>query len=286
MKAIEASMYLRMVREYGAARQSDAIRANAERFVSNQTLKGFLVAALSTLVLVGIAQGVFDLVKVVTLNQVRDGMVLPLGEAQGLDDWTAFFALVDIVVLGMTALLFVVWLYRAIRNLRTFGAVGLGVSPSWAIWCWFVPIFNLWAPYQAMREVWRASASGQAGAAPPLRRNAPVHPLLGWWWGAVLPASFSAQVAIGTFGNAVSSATFADLVEFRGLAYVAESRIDTLQAQAARLVIVNSSVSRRMSRVPHLSRNAWVRRLVSSHRLQVRQGHLAILALSAPCLLW
>jgi len=44
--------------------------------------------------------------------------------------------------------------------------------------------------------------------------------------------SVSVQVAIGAFGDAVSSATFADLAEFRGLAYVTQSRIDTLLGQA------------------------------------------------------
>ena len=42
---------------------------------------------------------------------------------------------------------------------------------------YFVPIAWFWKPYQAMREIWRASVN------PSDWRGAPVSPLLRWWWG-------------------------------------------------------------------------------------------------------
>ena len=50
-------------------------------------------------------------------------------------------------------------------------------APGWAVGWYFVPIAWFWKPYQAMREIWRASVN------PSNWRGAPVSPLLRWWWG-------------------------------------------------------------------------------------------------------
>lgn len=48
------------------------------------------------------------------------------------------------------------WLHRANANLHAAG-IEMVFSPSWA-WGWyFVPIANLFKPYQAMREIWNES---------------------------------------------------------------------------------------------------------------------------------
>ena len=35
----------------------------------------------------------------------------------------------------------------------------MGFSPGWAVGWYFIPFANLWKPYQAMKEIWQASAS-------------------------------------------------------------------------------------------------------------------------------
>jgi hypothetical protein len=48
------------------------------------------------------------------------------------------------------------WLHKANANLRAAG-IEMTHSPSWS-WGWyFIPIANLYKPYQAMREIWNES---------------------------------------------------------------------------------------------------------------------------------
>ena len=61
---------------------------------------------------------------------------------------------VELLVYLCASILFLVWVYRVNVNVRVMGAVGLRISPGWSVGFFFIPIFNLWKPYQAMNEVW------------------------------------------------------------------------------------------------------------------------------------
>jgi len=75
-----------------------------------------------------------------------------------------------------TTIPFGMWIYRAAKNTRALGATGLNASPGWAVGSYFVPIVNLFAPFIAMKEIWRASLD------PGNWQAARSTPLLGWWW--------------------------------------------------------------------------------------------------------
>ena len=56
-------------------------------------------------------------------------------------------------------------------------APDLTITPGWAVGWYFVPIANLWKPFQAMKEIWLGShygANWEGGSATDL---------LNWWWG-------------------------------------------------------------------------------------------------------
>lgn len=65
------------------------------------------------------------------------------------------------VLLGMAALTTAIvvsrWIHRANSNARALGAMEMAFTPRGAVGWYFVPIANLWKPYQAMREIWKAS---------------------------------------------------------------------------------------------------------------------------------
>jgi len=63
-----------------------------------------------------------------------------------------------IVLLLTTSVVVLVWIYGANRNAHAIGATGMRFTPGWAVGWYFIPIFNLWKPYQAMKEIWKASA--------------------------------------------------------------------------------------------------------------------------------
>jgi hypothetical protein len=81
-----------------------------------------------------------------------------------------------IVLLLATSVLVLAWIYGGNRNAHALGATGMRFTPCWAVGWYFIPIFNLWKPYQAMKEIWKASADPGNWQAQP--RSA----LLPWWW--------------------------------------------------------------------------------------------------------
>jgi len=85
-------------------------------------------------------------------------------------------AILFLVALISSFVLVGVWIYRASANAHTLSDE-MTISPGWAVGWYFVPIANLFKPYQAMREVWMASH---------YRGNwhgEPNPPLLSAWWG-------------------------------------------------------------------------------------------------------
>jgi len=73
------------------------------------------------------------------------------------------------LILGIT---FLRWIHRTNKNLHTLSSRTMIFSPGWAIGWYFIPIANLWKPYQAMKEIWEVSH----------REKNANHTLLKWWW--------------------------------------------------------------------------------------------------------
>ena len=68
------------------------------------------------------------------------------------------------------------WTYIATANVHAFGAEGLAAGPGMAVVSYFIPVANLVMPFQALRDVWKASVEPrdwEVIATPPLLR---------WWW--------------------------------------------------------------------------------------------------------
>jgi hypothetical protein len=65
-------------------------------------------------------------------------------------------------VLGYVAAAIAVpmWCHRVYRNLPWLGETRLRFSSAEAAYFWFVPIWNLWRPYQILREVWMRTIVG------------------------------------------------------------------------------------------------------------------------------
>src|SRR5688572_6359973 len=65
--------------------------------------------------------------------------------------------LVFFVLFVIATVFWCMWVYRTYRNLPALGAEGLNYSPGWAVGYYFIPVLNLFRPFQVMRETWRAS---------------------------------------------------------------------------------------------------------------------------------
>ncbi len=92
--------------------------------------------------------------------------------------------------------LFLVWQYRVAKNLRTFDQPGLEFTPGWCVGWWFVPIAMYWKPFQAMKELWRASDPETIGAKDRwVWLGTPLAPTMGWWWAAWILSNVIQRIA-------------------------------------------------------------------------------------------
>lgn len=65
----------------------------------------------------------------------------------------ACVALLQLLVIIATGVVFLMWIYRANLNVRGFGAADMKFTPGWSVGWYFIPIMNLVRPYQAMKEI-------------------------------------------------------------------------------------------------------------------------------------
>ena len=76
------------------------------------------------------------------------------------------------------------WIYRTNANAHSFGTGGMSITPGWAIGWFFIPIANLFKPYEGLEDSWRVSH--EVGGLPDEADS----PLLRWWWGLWLARAF------------------------------------------------------------------------------------------------
>ena len=80
------------------------------------------------------------------------------------------------------------WIYRISANAHAISGE-MTISPGWAVGWYFIPIANLFKPFQAMKEAWLASH---------FRGNwhgEPAPALLGWWWGLWLVTNVLSNIS-------------------------------------------------------------------------------------------
>jgi hypothetical protein len=97
-------------------------------------------------------------------------------EGEASDMRQGAIGIFQFIVFIVTAILILKWIHRANFNARHLGASEMEFTPGWSIGWYFIPFANLWKPYQAMKEIWKASANPQDW------KIQPTPSLLGWWW--------------------------------------------------------------------------------------------------------
>jgi hypothetical protein len=119
-------------------------------------LKGIgrvLKILLAVAVILGLASLASTYLQLLLIEQVR----VSEAEAEANDARQNWIALLVVGTFLTTAVVFGMWIYRAHANLHARGARNLRVTPGWAVGYFFIPILSLWKPYEAMKDLWRAS---------------------------------------------------------------------------------------------------------------------------------
>lgn len=100
-----------------------------------------------------------------------------------------FTSLISIGIFILSVIFVAMWIHRAHANLHESGVEMLNFTPGWAVGWYFIPIMNLFKPFQAMRELWTESR----GVADSYASEAPGS--LGLWWGAWIAGNILGNVS-------------------------------------------------------------------------------------------
>lgn len=164
----------------------------------------FFISAFLLLLLAGVLLASLPLIRSIDADPsfwqtVATGQAMPedayevisllVGKLHGwLNDVVAIASVITFSAMGIAAIAFILmlfWTFQAHRNLAALGADVVRFS-SWTVLWWFVPIMQLFRPYQLVSEIWRSS--DPAGAREGPHRPRPTRAILRWW-GALLVVS-------------------------------------------------------------------------------------------------
>jgi len=128
------------------------------------------------------------------LQRAADGAFVTEAEAIANDSRQALLGGLYFLVFLITGILFLRWILLTNRNARALGATGMEFTPGWAVGWYFVPVATLWKPYQAMKEVFKASHPDYSED----WSEAPYPSILPLWWLFWVVASFVGQAVLRT----------------------------------------------------------------------------------------
>lgn len=162
-----------------------------EGFKNSDSLTKWVKWSIYIQILVAVISLISGNMELQLLSNYENGLYT--SQAQAVADGEAndarqgLIAIAYTVVFIISGIIILKWIYRANYNARQLGAKEMQFTPSWSVGWYFIPIFTLWKPYQAMREIWKASAN------PDNWINEKVSSILPWWWFFWLVNNFLGQ---------------------------------------------------------------------------------------------
>jgi len=69
------------------------------------------------------------------------------------DGWVSGTSAIGGLAFLATVIVWCIWQHRAQANAVVLSGGGLRFTPGWAVGWWFIPIANLWKPFQTVREL-------------------------------------------------------------------------------------------------------------------------------------
>ena len=100
----------------------------------------------------------------------------------------AVCAVVELIFNIAIVVLFLRLLYKAVQRARGFTPSFTYVSPGWAVGYWFIPLMNLYRPFQVI-QAWFKACAEQAGGKPAAGEQ-----LLSAWWGMFLISNIAGWI--------------------------------------------------------------------------------------------
>ena len=130
--------------------------------MSGVTTPGELAAFfLYALMLSSLVMLVADINLYNLLNQFNDPTYVPPSNidtiADNADNYVSIASFINIGILIIAYFFGGRWIYKSNLNLQNISSNKLRFSPGWSVGWYFIPIFSIWKPYQAMKEIYLTS---------------------------------------------------------------------------------------------------------------------------------
>lgn len=165
------------------------------------TLGVFVQIALVVVIATEVAQLVANQIYIGIQSDLLAGRLPNIGHIESVIDAVHTTHSLSLIAGGITAILFLVWFFRAYRNLVRAGIQDLRYAPGWAVGSWFIPFFNFVRPKQIANDIWKASASvGTVG--PERRRELGLPARINWWWGLWIFGGVCGAIGNGAISSA------------------------------------------------------------------------------------
>jgi len=130
------------------------------------------------------------------------------------DTLRQIITIVNILIIILAVVFFIMWFRRAYYNLHTLAWNNARYTEGWAAGSWFVPVVNLWWPYQIMVDIWKGTQHAireRFGEPQPTA-------LIGWWWALRLIDIFFGNITarFSASANDIDELLTATRLEFIG----------------------------------------------------------------------
>jgi hypothetical protein len=191
----------------------------AKPFVSGHTRALWLIGLLAVEMVLDLIAVISDLLEIGLLTRVVAGQTITNAEATASDYRQAIIAGAQLVLFVSTAILFLMWIHRAHRNLPALGAQQLKFTPGWAVGWFFVPFANLFMPYRVVTEIWKASDPNGDITDGMAWQNALPSPLIGCWWACWVIAGLLGR---SLFNTSLRAETPSELLNVSWLSFFAD----------------------------------------------------------------
>jgi hypothetical protein len=116
-----------------------------------------ITSRLSWLLLIGAGLHVLGLVSSFMQLSLLTHHPYSVAQANANDLRERLMSSGQLILFLITVIVFGRWIYLAQKNLPELDARYLRFGPGWSVGVFFVPVLNLWAPYQAMGDLAKAS---------------------------------------------------------------------------------------------------------------------------------
>jgi hypothetical protein len=167
-------------------RVSTFAAAVPEPMVDTARVTRIATALIWTWLATDVALGMAALYTIGMLGGLGDA-IAPAESFAGLERVLTATGVLNVLTVVAAGIAVLRWIYCTSRNAHVLGPA-MTVTPSWAVGWFFVPVANLWKPFQAVSETWQVSADPHAPDAVPI----PV--VLRIWWGCWIASSIISNI--------------------------------------------------------------------------------------------